>query len=156
MTFDQIMNTLLKTDGKMNLHEHYTVNSLHFGMTFAKNTTEWINKENDSQNSTGWKKERKKERKKKWKWKRSVGKAHTPTLHLFIDYKTACRLHNLASNFRLTLIFDPYVVQLSWRHSMFWVGLYMHGDPWSFLYYPVMLSHFSPAPVKTDRAVRIQ
>ena len=24
------------------------------------------------------------------------------------------------------------------------------------LYYPVMLSHFSPAPVKTDRAVRIQ
>ena len=25
-----------------------------------------------------------------------------------------------------------------------------------FLYHPVMLSHFSPAPVKTDRAVRIQ
>ena len=24
------------------------------------------------------------------------------------------------------------------------------------LYYPVMLSHFSPASVKTDRAVRIQ
>ena len=24
------------------------------------------------------------------------------------------------------------------------------------LYYPVMLSRFSPAPVKTDRAVRIQ
>ena len=26
----------------------------------------------------------------------------------------------------------------------------------SLLYYPVMLSHFSPAPVKTERAVRIQ
>ena len=24
------------------------------------------------------------------------------------------------------------------------------------LYYPVMLRHFSPSPVKTDRAVRIQ
>ena len=24
------------------------------------------------------------------------------------------------------------------------------------VYYPIMLSHFRPAPVKTDRAVRIQ
>ena len=30
------------------------------------------------------------------------------------------------------------------------------GKHLSILYHPVLLSHFSPAPVKTDRAVRIQ
>ena len=34
------------------------------------------------------------------------------------------------------------------------VGISGYGE--YLLYHPVMLSHFSPAPVKTDRAVRIQ
>ena len=40
--------------------------------------------------------------------------------------------------------------------NVFFFKFNKHIDEELTLYYPVLLSHFSPAPVKTDQAVRIQ
>ena len=55
--------------------------------------------------------------------------------------------------FPVTFFIIPGIILI--KHSVVHGFFFFNQKIW-ILYYSVMLSHFSPAPVKTDRAVRIQ